>query len=39
MTAPSKEARDAMLEMRIDAGTARTLDNLHEYLAKQSQTK
>ncbi len=38
MTAPSKEARDAMLEMRIDAGTARTLDNLHEYVAKKWQT-
>jgi len=24
--------RDAMLEMRVDAGTARTLDNLAEYL-------
>jgi uncharacterized protein YndB with AHSA1/START domain len=39
MTAPSKEARDAMLEMRIDAGTARTLDNLREYLARKSQTR
>ena len=26
--------RDAMLEMRIDAGTARTLDNLDDYLGK-----
>jgi uncharacterized protein YndB with AHSA1/START domain len=24
--------RDALLEMRVDAGTARTLDNLAEYL-------
>lgn len=39
MTAPSKKARDAMLEMRIDAGTARTLDNLREYLANKSQTR
>ncbi len=39
MTAPSKKARDAMLEMRIDAGTARTLDNLREYLAKKSPTR
>jgi len=38
MTAPSKKARDAMLEMRIDAGTARTLENLGEYLAKKSLT-
>ena len=37
MTAPSKKARDAMLGMRIDAGTARTLDNLGEYLATKSQ--
>jgi uncharacterized protein YndB with AHSA1/START domain len=39
MTAPSKKARDAMLEMRIDAGTARTLDNLRDYLAKNWQTR
>ena len=39
ITARSKEARDALLEMRIDAGTARTLDNLGEYLAKKSQTR
>jgi uncharacterized protein YndB with AHSA1/START domain len=39
MTAPSRKARDAMLEMRIDAGTARTLDNLREYLAKKLQTR
>ena len=37
MTAPSKQARDAMLERRIDAGTARTLDNLGEYLANKLQ--
>jgi uncharacterized protein YndB with AHSA1/START domain len=37
MTAPSKRARDAMLEMRIDAGTAQTLNNLTEYLAKKWQ--
>jgi len=29
----SKADRDAMLEMRIDVGTTRTLDNLDEYLA------
>lgn len=28
----SKEARDALLKMRVDAGTARTLDNLNKYL-------
>jgi uncharacterized protein YndB with AHSA1/START domain len=28
----SVEDRDAMLEMRVDAGTARTLDNLAAYL-------
>ncbi len=28
----SKADRDALLEMRIDVGTARTLDNLAEYL-------
>jgi uncharacterized protein YndB with AHSA1/START domain len=39
MTAPSKKARDAMLEMRIDTGTARTLDNLREYLANKSRTR
>ncbi len=39
MTAPSKKARDAMLEMRIDAGTARTLDNLRDYLAEKSQRR
>jgi uncharacterized protein YndB with AHSA1/START domain len=39
MTAPSRKARDAMLEMRIDAGTSRTLDNLRQYLAEKSQTR
>jgi uncharacterized protein YndB with AHSA1/START domain len=39
MTAASKKARDAMLEMRIDGGTARTLDNLGEYLANKWQTR
>ena len=29
---PSREARDAMLAMRVDAGTIRTLENLDEYL-------
>ena len=29
---PSREARDAMLAMRVDVGTLRTLDNLDEYL-------
>ncbi|MES2521930.1 MAG: SRPBCC domain-containing protein [Gemmatimonadota bacterium] len=28
----SKSDRDALLAMRVDAGTARTLDNLDEYL-------
>jgi uncharacterized protein YndB with AHSA1/START domain len=28
----SKEDRDAMLQMRVDAGTARTLENLAAYL-------
>ena len=32
----SVEDRDAMLEMRVDAGTARTLDNLAEYLCTVS---
>jgi uncharacterized protein YndB with AHSA1/START domain len=36
MAAPSKEARDALLKMRIDSGTARTLDNLSKYLGKRS---
>jgi uncharacterized protein YndB with AHSA1/START domain len=39
MTASSKKARDAMLEMRIDAGTARTLDNLGSYLAQNQQSR
>jgi uncharacterized protein YndB with AHSA1/START domain len=30
----SVEDRDALLKMRVDAGTARTLENLAEYLAK-----
>jgi uncharacterized protein YndB with AHSA1/START domain len=30
----SIEDRDALLEMRVDAGTARTLENLAEYLHK-----
>jgi uncharacterized protein YndB with AHSA1/START domain len=29
----SKADRDALLSMRVDVGTARTLDNLDEYLA------
>jgi hypothetical protein len=28
----SRADRDALLKMRVDAGTARTLDNLEEYL-------
>jgi uncharacterized protein YndB with AHSA1/START domain len=36
MEAPSKEARDSMLRMRVAAGTARTLDNLSDYLTKPS---
>jgi uncharacterized protein YndB with AHSA1/START domain len=39
MKASSKEARDAMLAMRIDVGTARTLENLGRYLASNSQTR
>lgn len=39
LRAPSKQARDAMLEMRIDAGTARTLENLADYLAQRLQTR
>lgn len=34
MTAPSKEARDLMLKMRIDAGTAQTLENLSKYFER-----
>lgn len=30
----SKEARDALLEMHVDAGTVRTLDNLDAYLSR-----
>jgi hypothetical protein len=30
----SIEDRDALLKMRVDAGTARTLENLAEYLHK-----
>lgn len=30
----SKEERDAMLQMRVDAGTARTLENLAAYLPR-----
>jgi uncharacterized protein YndB with AHSA1/START domain len=37
--AASKRARDAMLEMRIDAGTARTLENLAGHLDQMSQTR
>jgi uncharacterized protein YndB with AHSA1/START domain len=29
---PSKADRDALLQMRVDVGTTRTLDNLDEYL-------
>jgi len=32
MTCPSKADRDALLQMRVDQGTARTLDNLDRYL-------
>jgi uncharacterized protein YndB with AHSA1/START domain len=32
MACPSKEHRDALLKMRVDVGTTRTLDNLDEYL-------
>ena len=30
----SKADRDALLTMRVDVGTARTLDNLEEYLGQ-----
>ncbi len=30
----SKADRDALLKMRVDVGTSRTLDNLDEYLSK-----
>ena len=33
----SKADRDALLAMRVDAGTARTLDNLAEYLATNGE--
>jgi hypothetical protein len=32
MECATKQGRDAMLQMRIDAGTARTLENLAAYL-------
>jgi uncharacterized protein YndB with AHSA1/START domain len=32
MECASKEEREALLQMRVDAGTARTLDNLAAYL-------
>ena len=32
MACPSPAHRDAMLKMRVDVGTARTLDNLEDYL-------
>jgi uncharacterized protein YndB with AHSA1/START domain len=32
----SKADRDALLEMRVDAGTLRTLENLSEYVARVS---
>jgi uncharacterized protein YndB with AHSA1/START domain len=37
----SKEERDALLQMRVDAGTARTLENLAAYLPsmKQGETR
>lgn len=34
ITSSSKEARDALLKMRVDSGTAQTLENLDEYLGK-----
>jgi uncharacterized protein YndB with AHSA1/START domain len=34
----SQEDRDALLKMRIDVGTARTLENLAEYLNRSHQT-
>jgi hypothetical protein len=32
MECGSKQERDAMLQMRVDAGTAKTLENLAAYL-------
>ena len=32
----SKADRDALLEMRVDAGTLQTLENLSEYVARLS---
>ena len=34
MTCQSQADRDALLKMRVDVGTTRTLDNLEEYLAR-----
>ena len=34
MTCASQSDRDALLEMRVDAGTVRTLENLGEYLER-----
>jgi hypothetical protein len=33
----SNEDRDALLQMRIDASTGRTLDNLAEYLNRRQE--
>ncbi|MCU1383021.1 MAG: Activator of Hsp90 ATPase 1 family protein [Acidobacteria bacterium] len=38
ITCESRADRDALLEMRVDAGTARTLDNLDAYLHSQPET-
>jgi uncharacterized protein YndB with AHSA1/START domain len=35
----SKADRDALLAMRVDVGTARTLDNLEQYLALRDHTR
>jgi len=35
----SMEDRDALLQMRIDVGTSRTLENLAEYLKRHNQSK
>ena len=37
MTSPSKADRDALLRMRVDAGTARSLDNLGHFLANSKE--
>lgn len=35
MTCTTRADRDALLQVRVDAGTVQTLDNLHEHLARR----